>query len=660
MIDQTSQFFAILTHVGAAKQANADALGVAWKIAQMGVGDANGTDPVPDASQLKLINERRRAPLNQLKVDPANNAIIIAEQVIPAEVGGFWIREIALYDSDGDMVAVANCAPSYKPALTQGSGRTQIVRINLLVSNTSNVELKIDHSVVLATRAYVDAKILDEIFKLDNKQSAVVATTGNIALSGLQTVDGEALVTGDRVLVRAQMTARDNGIYIAASGPWARAQDADGVGEVTSAMQVSVERGATLADTRWQLITDGAIFLGTTELTFQNVTFGFAPIESPALVNPTGNTPPQFDNSLRLQTTAFAKRMGVEYSNVFPLTASSELGPASIGGIVSAASATPISITMPSTSFLPDGAALQLVNAGVGIVSLLPAATDVLASQAGARVSIALGLGDTAELVKVSGSWRLRGGSAALKYSNVMAGAEWTTAAQFDNSKRLATTEFIKRSGVEWSNFNSVAVNTVLGLDSIGGVISAASASAINVTLPATSRVPYGAAVMIISAGSGGVTVLVSGNDTLTNQSGFAVPIVLGQGDSALLSRVTGEWRLIGGTAALKHSAVFAGAFAGVTGSSGRQRMPTGMLMQWVTVAVPTGGQGNISSFSWPISFDNGVRAVGFAPDFTVSEYGYITLVVGARSKQGGQLLNLGQTLKLASSAGVTIIAIGD
>ncbi|RMM11182.1 phage tail protein, partial [Pseudomonas syringae] len=96
-----------LTNVGAAKQANADALGVPWKIAQMGVGDANGADPVPDATQKKLINERRRAPLNQLKVDPANNAIIIAEQVIPAEVGGFWIREIGLYDTDGDLVAVA-------------------------------------------------------------------------------------------------------------------------------------------------------------------------------------------------------------------------------------------------------------------------------------------------------------------------------------------------------------------------------------------------------------------------------------------------------------------------------------------------------------------------------------------------------------------------
>ncbi|MDF3162843.1 phage tail protein [Pseudomonas proteolytica] len=155
MIDQNSQFQAILTAVGEAKQANADALGIPWTFAQMGVGDANGTDPFPDRLQTKLINERRRAPLNQLKPDPKNPGIIIAEQVIPENVGGFWIREIGLYDKDGDLVAVANCAPTFKPLLAQGSGRTQIIRMNLIVSSIANIVLKIDPSVVLATREYV-------------------------------------------------------------------------------------------------------------------------------------------------------------------------------------------------------------------------------------------------------------------------------------------------------------------------------------------------------------------------------------------------------------------------------------------------------------------------------------------------------------------------
>ncbi|CRL52380.1 hypothetical protein PSHI_55910 [Pseudomonas sp. URMO17WK12:I11] len=165
MIDANSQFFAILTNIGLAKQANADALGIPWKITEMGVGDANLTDPIPKPEQTRLINEWRRRPLNQLKVDAADPSIIIAEQIIPADEGGRWIREIGLYDADGDLVAVANCAPSYKPLLSQGSGRTQVVRMNFIVNNSANVTLKIDPAVVLASRSYVDAAILEVLPK---------------------------------------------------------------------------------------------------------------------------------------------------------------------------------------------------------------------------------------------------------------------------------------------------------------------------------------------------------------------------------------------------------------------------------------------------------------------------------------------------------------
>lgn len=269
MIDQNSQFFAILTNVGAAKQANADVLGIAWKITQMGVGDANNTDPLPSAAQTALINEWRRAPLNQLKVDPNNAAIIIAEQVIPADVGGRWIREIGLYDADGDLVAVANCAPSFKPLLNQGSGRTQVVRMNLQVSNASSVELKIDPSVVLATRAYVDQKVVDELGRLDFKQSVRAAATAAIVLSGLQTVDGVALVAGDRLLAPLQALAKDNGIYVVSAGAWTRSADADLGAEVTASMVVPVEEGGVNGDSLWQLVTNGPIVLGTTALTFE-------------------------------------------------------------------------------------------------------------------------------------------------------------------------------------------------------------------------------------------------------------------------------------------------------------------------------------------------------------------------------------------------------
>jgi hypothetical protein len=271
MIDRNSQFMAILTNVGAAKLANANALGIPWNLTDLGVGDANGADPMPSATQTKLINEQRRAPLNQLRVDPVNAAVIIAEQVIPADVGGWWVREIGLYDSDGDLVAVANCAPSYKSVLDQGSGRTQIVRMNFIVSSISNIVLKIDPAVVLATREYVDLAITEAMNKQDFKHSVLVATTANIVLSGIQTVDEELLAAGARILVKNNNQAKENGIYVVSAGAWKRAVDADSSVEVTPGLFVSVEKGTVNGDSVWQLVTDAPIVLGTTALSFEMV-----------------------------------------------------------------------------------------------------------------------------------------------------------------------------------------------------------------------------------------------------------------------------------------------------------------------------------------------------------------------------------------------------
>ncbi|QBH97342.1 phage tail protein [Limnobaculum zhutongyuii] len=150
------KFYTILTELGAAKLANATALGSTLEITHMAVGDGGGVTPTPTASQTALIHEQRRAPLNSLGVDPVNTNQIIAEQIIPEDVGGWYIREVGLFDKDGILIAVANCPDTYKPQLSEGSGRTQAVRMILIVSSTAAVTLKIDPSVVLATRKYVD------------------------------------------------------------------------------------------------------------------------------------------------------------------------------------------------------------------------------------------------------------------------------------------------------------------------------------------------------------------------------------------------------------------------------------------------------------------------------------------------------------------------
>jgi hypothetical protein len=158
MADTQQIYFTTLTAVGEAKDAKAKALGTALKFTAMAVGDGNGALPVPDRTRTALVREVRRAAINTLKQDPQNPAQLIAEQVIPENEGGYWIRELGLYDEDGDLFAIANCPETYKPVLAQGSGRTQVVRMVLVMTSAASVQLKIDPSVVLATRQYVDGQ----------------------------------------------------------------------------------------------------------------------------------------------------------------------------------------------------------------------------------------------------------------------------------------------------------------------------------------------------------------------------------------------------------------------------------------------------------------------------------------------------------------------
>ncbi|WP_225085137.1 phage tail protein [Pectobacterium colocasium] len=164
----STKYFVLLTNIGAAKLANATVLGSHLDITHMAVGDGGGTLPTPNPAQTALINEKRRAGINTLSIDPVNANQIIAEQVIPENEGGFWIREIGLFDAEGELIAIGNCAETYKPLLQEGSGRIQTVRMILIVSSTDAVTLKIDPAVVLATRGYVDNAVIEVKAYADN------------------------------------------------------------------------------------------------------------------------------------------------------------------------------------------------------------------------------------------------------------------------------------------------------------------------------------------------------------------------------------------------------------------------------------------------------------------------------------------------------------
>ncbi|MFY2032124.1 phage tail protein [Achromobacter xylosoxidans] len=225
-------YFGILTKVGEAKEANAKALGVPVKIAEMEVGDGGGVLPVPDREQTSLIGSKHRAPINRIFVDPSNPAWLVVEQVIPEQFGGWWARELGLRDADGDLIAVSNCPPTYKPQMAEGSARTQVVRMVLQVSSTSNFTLKIDPAVVLATRGYVDEETAKRLGKDETAAAAKkLAVARQLSISGAATAapkpfDGQSDV--DLVLGNLDMDKASKGTLTVSRGGTGLAAVAEG------------------------------------------------------------------------------------------------------------------------------------------------------------------------------------------------------------------------------------------------------------------------------------------------------------------------------------------------------------------------------------------------------------------------------------------------
>ncbi|EPD5293926.1 phage tail protein [Salmonella enterica subsp. enterica serovar Johannesburg] len=280
----TVKYYAILTNQGAARLANATMLGSKLNLTQMAVGDANGVLPTPDPAQTKLINQKRIAPLNLLSVDPNNQSQIIAEQIIPENEGGFWIREIGLYDDEGVLIAVANCPETYKPQLQEGSGRTQTIRMILVVTNTEAITLKIDPSVVLATRKYVDDKISEHEQSRRHPDASLTAK-GFTQLSSAINSESETLAATPKAVKAAYDLA--DGKYTAQNATTTQ----KGIVQLSSATNSTSE---TLAATPKAV---KAVMDETSKK---------APLNSPALTGmPTTPTAPQGTNSTQIASTAF-------------------------------------------------------------------------------------------------------------------------------------------------------------------------------------------------------------------------------------------------------------------------------------------------------------------------------------------------------------------
>ncbi|WP_249263162.1 phage tail protein [Serratia marcescens] len=208
----TAKYRALLTEQGKTLLANAAATGQKLEITHMAVGDGGGSPTQPDESQTKLVNEKRRAALNSLQIDTGNSNQVIAEQVIPEDVGGWWIRELGLYDKNGVLVAIANTPDTYKPQLTEGAGRTQVVRMVLLVKGDANATIVADKTALLVSRDMLNAAI-DEHARSRNHPDATLLAKGFTQLSN----DSNSASETQAATPKAVKTVSDASLKIAAN-----------------------------------------------------------------------------------------------------------------------------------------------------------------------------------------------------------------------------------------------------------------------------------------------------------------------------------------------------------------------------------------------------------------------------------------------------------
>ncbi|MFJ5250101.1 phage tail protein [Serratia liquefaciens] len=211
------KFLTLITAAGAERIANAAATGQPLAIAEMAVGDGGGLLSMPNAGSASLIKEQYRGALNKLVIADSDASVIEAEMIMPPQIGGFWLRELALYAEDGECIAVGNMPETYKPLVAEGSGRFQIIRMQLKVSSTAAVELIADPSVVLAT--VEDVNTLEEKVKdytddqlSDHEQSrnhpdATLEAKGFAQLSSATDSDSEELAATPAAIKAAIATA---------------------------------------------------------------------------------------------------------------------------------------------------------------------------------------------------------------------------------------------------------------------------------------------------------------------------------------------------------------------------------------------------------------------------------------------------------------------
>ncbi|ANE58230.1 TPA: tail fiber protein [Escherichia coli] len=329
MSTTTRKFKTVITDTGAKKLAQAAAPGGnPVRLTHMAVGDGGGTLPTPDSKQTRLVHEVWRHTVNRVILDATHQNRIIAELVIPPETGGFWIREIGVFDEHGDLIAVGNTAESYKPAVAEGSGRAQTFRTILTVSSTATVALTVDNTMVMATVDYVDDKLKEHEHSRRHPDASLTAK-GFVQLSSATNSTSEALAATPKAVKAAYDLA--NGKYTAQDATTARkglvqlSSATNSTSETLAATPKAVKAAYDLANAKYTAQDATTAQKGIVQLSsatnstsetlaatskavkaVMDETNKKAPLNSPALTGtPTTPTARQGTNNTQIASTAF-------------------------------------------------------------------------------------------------------------------------------------------------------------------------------------------------------------------------------------------------------------------------------------------------------------------------------------------------------------------